>query len=189
MKLLTRFAAFLLLTCFVFQQSASADLTITLSENTADGSTNIEFNGTGDLVSAGNFSYDAAAGVDFVSGSVVGTFGSTTPTIAGGSTFNTISFNNAFGAFLPENVTFGDPGWVVGQPLNTANGQVFNLSDLLFSNFIVGTYSLTPSPFDDGDVVGAAQLIIVETSAVPEPSSMLALGVIGLGILVRRRQA
>ena len=147
-----------------FNQSAQADLTISLTQN-ANGTTNVEFTGSGTLLATGDFVYEAVA-QDFYTGPI---FGASlllpNPTIAGGALTN-FDILGGVPLFSSDDMLIMDnPGWTVGGDLSTANGMVFNASDLLFSSLIPGTYPLTNG---GGADVGAVVLEIGPGSPVAQ---------------------
>ncbi len=166
-------------------QSANADLMITLTE-AADGSTNVEFMGSGMLLAGGDFQYSAMAGDDFHTvGLANGTQNLTPQPVIAGGTIGALDFLP--GLFLSEDqILISDPGWTVGGDLSSANPDVFNLATLDFSaNLILGTYDLVNNGTAD---VGAVQLKILE---VPEPNALAMLGLASLCccLMIRKRSA
>ena len=169
---------------FVLSQSASADLTITITDD-GNGGANIEFLGSGTLIAGGAFEYGSAA-IDFIPGfGLANDMFSSSPAIAGGNLIDmTASAGSPFFGTV-DRIVFADPGWAVGGDLTTANGLVFSLPNFDSSVLVDGTYNLDRvGDADVGDVI-----LIVAPVSIPEPSSGLLIVASALGLAFRRRRS
>jgi len=180
--------AVVLLAQALFASYTHAGLIITLSPD-GSGGTNLQFNGSGVVISsglAGVFVYESL-GADFFINSPEFIVDSTIDPFApfiGGATMNDFFVTSDFtGTTTGQSIqSFWAP--LVGSPLDTSNGLLFNLDDIPFTSLIVGTYSLTKVNEVYADV-GDVQLVI-QPQVVPLPTTGI-LCLLGLGCLVRIR--
>ena len=153
---------------------------------TADGTggTNLEFDGSGTVLSSGSFVYYSPATAFYM---LTGWTSSLVApnAVLGGGTVGTL-FAGQSGA-PAQSVEWFWPGVGNGNSLSDADGLTFDLPTLNFSNFIQGTYALTRfSGFAD---VGDVTLVIGPRAEIPEPASLalIGLGLAGLGFSRRRK--
>ena len=177
-------AAAVLFSFTTFTPFANGDLVITLSPDSSGG-TNLVLEGSGTLLDDGFFVYEILAETFYLGDDLDSDFSITpsNPIVAGGEIVNFFATTANAGATAGQSIQWNVPDWTIGGDLSTANGQVFNLDEIPFARLNPGSYALTR--FDSADVadVGLVTLNVV----VPEPTSLLVLGILGGGAAFKRR--
>ena len=179
-----------------FLQSATADLVINVSK-TSSGGTQFEFIGTGTITANGgsggliNF---VTTGDTFIANNSGTTSTNLTPALSLGlATTNIVFVSDLSGSNESGNVNVHSRlgfGLFANEFLTGDNASDLNgiyTSSLDFSKFVVGAYNPVLGFVDDGRSLTDIGTINLNVLAVPEPSSLLMLG-IGMAALVRRRR-
>jgi len=180
--------AALSLTC-----GAQAALTLTLEEESSDGSVNLTIEGTGQVGDGEAFVLSVGTADDSF--------------LADGAPGATASPILMLGATAVDSVAYGDGNGGVGldsfvefafsqfvppvanSELSTMDGT-YSLPGWRFSDFRLGSYiliSATPPPIPVSIVINGAGLDIVTLDVVPEPSALMCLVLSGLGVFRRKR--
>jgi len=171
-----------------FANHAHAGLILTLSPD-GFGGTNLQLNGSGVVLGtglSGAFVYESL-GADFFINSpeyiVDSTIGPSAPFIGGATMSDFFVTSDFTGTTTGQSIqSFWTP--LVGSPLDTSNGLLFNLDDIPFASLIAGTYALTKVNEFYANV-GDVQLVI-QSQIVPSPATAL-LCLLGLGCVAAMR--